>query len=41
MIHRGYRIFNTTLEEYRVLYPDETSNYIKKDAFDGALDILL
>ena len=35
----GY--FNTNLWEYKVLYPDETSDYIPKNDFDGVQVILL
>ena len=27
--------FNTTLEEYKVIYPDATSDYITKHDFDS------
>ena len=32
--------FNTTLEEYKVMHPDGTSEYIIKDDFDGVKVIL-
>ena len=35
----GY--FNTTLEEYKVIYRDGTSDYITEGAFDGVQVILL
>ena len=31
MIYWGQEYFNTSLEEYKVIYPDVTSDYIKKD----------
>ena len=31
----GIEYFNITLEEYKVIYPDGTSDYIKKDDIDG------
>ena len=31
---------HTVLEEYQVIYPDGTSDYIIKDAFDGVQFIL-
>ena len=37
----GYRIFNITLEEYKVIHLNWTSDYIKKDKFDGVQVILL
>ena len=30
----GY--FNTTVGEYKVIYPDGTTDYVTKDDFDGA-----
>ena len=33
--------FNTAFEEYKVVYPNETSDYIRKDDFDGVQIILL
>ena len=33
--------FNTALEEYKVVYPDGTYDYIRKDDFDGVQIILL
>ena len=33
--------FNTTVEEYKVIYPSETSDYITKDDFDDVHVILL
>ena len=33
--------FNTALKEYKVVYPDGTSDYIRKDDFDGVQIILL
>ena len=27
--------FNTTLEEYKIIYPNETSDYIINDGFDS------
>ena len=32
---RDAECFNSTLEEYKVIYPDGKSNYISKDGFDG------
>ena len=32
---------NTSFEEYKVIYPDETSDYITKDEFDSGQVILL
>ena len=32
---RDIKYFNTTLEEYKVIYPDGTSDYITKGEFDG------
>ena len=33
--------FNTALEEYKVVYPDGTSDYIRKDDFDSVQIIFL
>ena len=33
--------FNTTVEEYKVIYTNETSDYITKDDFDSVYVILL
>ena len=33
--------FNTAIEEYKVVYSDRTSDYIRKDDFDGVQIILL
>ena len=38
----GYiKYFNKNLEEYKVIYPDETPDYITKDDFDSVQIILL
>ena len=33
--------YNITLEEYKVIYPDGISDYIKKEDFDGIHFIFL
>lgn len=33
--------YNTALEEYKVVYPDDTSDYITKNDFDGVQVILI
>ena len=37
MVHLGYRIFNTIFEEYKVISPERTSDYITKDYFNRVL----
>ena len=41
MVHWKIKHFDTTLEEYKVVYPNRTSNYITKDDFDYVKVILL
>ena len=41
MVRWKIKYFDTTLEEYKVVYPNRTSNYITKDDFDYVKVILL
>ena len=39
--YQGTENFDTTLEDYKVIYDDGTSDYITKDDFDCVQVILL
>ena len=38
---RDMKYFSTTLEEYKVIYPDGTPDYIATDDFDGVQVVFL
>lgn len=41
IVNWGIKYFNTIFEENKVIYPNETSDYIIKEDFDGVQVVLL